>query len=121
MSIPDRAYRNKMDASKGVLIIYLIDYAKIFENNPNKKVVDYATTNDCLNFNTPLVGYALGFPSVGVVSGQTFVSRNVFKEPYDMNLEELREFCREKELPIENFEIMEEEELKENIMEYLAI
>ena len=38
-----------------------------------------------------------------------------------MNLEELREFCREKELPIENFEIMEEEELKENIMEYLAI
>ena len=58
MSIPDRAYRNKMDASKGVLIIYLIDYAKIFENNPNKKVVDYATTNDCLNFNTPLVGYA---------------------------------------------------------------
>ncbi len=121
MSIPDRAYRSKMDASKGVLIIYLIDYAKIFEKNPNKKVVDYAITNDSLNFTTPLVGYALGFPSVEVVSGQTFVSRNVFKEPYEMNLEELREFCREKELPIENFEIMEEEELKENIMEYLAI
>lgn len=119
ISIPDRAYRAGMDSSKGVLVIYLIDYSLIFRDNDNPKVTDYAEKNEVFDFEIPLIGYALGFPTVNAIAGQTFVSRNVFKEPYEMTFEELHEFVEKKGLPIKDLDSLSEEELKSKVMEIL--
>jgi vacuolar-type H+-ATPase subunit F/Vma7 len=93
ISYPDRAYRSKMDDTTGILMIYLIDLEKVFESTENEidnELIDYASQKDLLGLNVPLIGYALGFPcEIRGVDQNTYVVREVIKEPQDMNQQEL--------------------------------
>lgn len=55
---PERIYREKMSDNTGLLVIYLMDLRKVFNNPENQKV----RTDRDIDESIPLIGYALGFP-----------------------------------------------------------
>jgi hypothetical protein len=75
MTVPDRAYRIAMSEKDGILIIYLIDLARVFEVKEgviDTELVEYASKKG-LDMNIPLVGYAIGFPKLSGNIGGTYV------------------------------------------------
>ena len=116
ISIPDRVYREQMDSSKGVLMIYLMDYSLIFSKNKEKEVRDYAIENNSEDFSTPLLGYALGFPTVNEVQGENFVAQHVYKHPSYMDRDELVQLCGDRGFIIPNMDDLSEDELKEIVV-----
>ena len=66
VTIPDNAYRQFMSEKDGILLIYLIDLAKVFEVKDgvvDTELQNYATSKN-LDLSIPLIGYAIGFPKV---------------------------------------------------------
>jgi len=104
-AIPDRAYRSMMDQSTGILVIYLMDLQKVFNVNDEpsrERLMSYANNKNVANLKeTPLIGYALGFPTITGVDGGVFVSQHVFKEPEDMTVEELRDYINERDFDMD--------------------
>lgn len=108
-AVPDREYRRHMDASQGLLVIYLMDLNKVFnvENNVygNHLTLDkYAIKkgiSTTFQNEIPLIGYALGFPTNVGVNGADYVTQHVHKEPEDMNLEELKDFISMRDFDID--------------------
>ncbi|RYG01660.1 MAG: hypothetical protein EOO02_12285, partial [Chitinophagaceae bacterium] len=75
VTIPDKVYRMAMNESDGILVIYLISLASVFEvkeGEVDPELQDYATKKE-LNTETPLIGYAIGFPKVSGGIGGTYV------------------------------------------------
>ena len=104
-TVPDRAYRSKMDETTGILVIYFMDLQKVFNVNhkeSDKRLMEYSKNNglDALN-NKPLIGYAIGFPTVTGIDGGRFVSQHVFKEPEDMTFNELKEYIEVRDFDID--------------------
>ena len=92
--MPDKVYRSKMDDSTGLLIVYLIEYKSIFSSSVlahHKRVKEYAHAQNYEEFESPLLGYALGFPRVESVEGKDFIARYVAPEPYQMTDKQLKE------------------------------
>ena len=95
-----------MDNSTGILVIYLIDVQKIFHlENDNESTVLLQENSkerglDTL-VDTPLIGYALGFPTVKGVDGGSFITQHSFKELGNMNLEELKIYIKERDFNID--------------------
>jgi hypothetical protein len=66
ITIPDFAYRSAMDEKDGILVIYLVDLERVFETKngvADEVLLGYAKQRG-IDFKTPLIGYALGFPKV---------------------------------------------------------
>ncbi len=104
-TVPDRAYRSKMDDSTGILVIYFMDLEKIFKVDDvksRKGLENYAKKHgiDSL-YNKPLIGYAIGFPTVKGVDGGSFITQHVFKELKDMTIEELKVYVEEQNYDID--------------------
>jgi hypothetical protein len=105
-TVPDREYRSHMDASQGLLVIYLMDLNKVFDvksniyNDNNLSLKDYAIQKG-LDKSIPLIGYALGFPTNVGVNGADYVTQHVHKDPENMNLDELKEFISERDFNID--------------------
>jgi hypothetical protein len=104
-TVPDRAYRSKMDETTGILVIYFMDLQKVFNVNDkesDKRLLEYSKNNglDTL-INKPLIGYAIGFPTVTGIDGGRFVSQHVFKEPEDMTFDELKEYIEARDFDID--------------------
>ncbi|MCD8409895.1 Z1 domain-containing protein [Tenacibaculum finnmarkense] len=109
-TVPDREYRSHMDASQGLLVIYLMDLDKVFnvkgneENSNNLSLKNYAKQkglDETFQKSTPLIGYALGFPTNVGVNGADYVTQHVHKEPENMNLDELKKFISERDFDID--------------------
>jgi hypothetical protein len=109
-TIPDREYRSHMDASQGLLVIYLMDLHKVFNVEGNeedgiklslKKYTDQKGLDESFQESTPLIGYALGFPTNVGVNGADYVTQHVHKDPENMDLDELKEFILERDFDID--------------------
>lgn len=75
ITIPDKAYRLAMSEKDGILVIYLIDLAKVFEvkdGEVDTHLQKYALEKE-LDMNVPLFGYAIGFPKVSGDIGGIYV------------------------------------------------
>lgn len=121
-SIPDYAYRSYMDDTTGVAILYLMDLDKVFESEKGVKdeeLLRYAEEKDLLGLKLPLIGLALGFPTVRGVDAGNFVTRHLFKELKEMNLEELVDYATSKDLGIDTSKPWTREKLFKAISEYV--
>ena len=86
---PERVYREALDETEGVLIIYLFDTNYVFNpkgNSDDDAYQDYVESNK-LNLDTPLVGFALGFPPIKGDSGGNYLVR----DDYELEAEEEHE------------------------------
>jgi hypothetical protein len=123
ISIPDYVYRSAMDDSTGILIIYLMDLQKVFEVKDG--VIDdelqlYRKENGFEDLNCPLIGYALGFPTVKDVDGDEYTTQHVFdKSLNDMTIEELKNFAAINDLDIDFGLVWDQASLLKNIEELL--
>lgn len=95
MTIPDHVYRSMLDEKDGILVIYLIDLARVFEEKDgvhDNELTEYASKKQ-LNLKTPLIGYALGFPKISGEIGGTYIKGDYdLEEVYDEVYEEEEEF-----------------------------
>ncbi|WP_281613140.1 Z1 domain-containing protein [Flammeovirga sp. SubArs3] len=103
IAIPDSEYRKEYDESEGILVIYLINLEGVFQHQKNDPITDDELTDYKIkmgleNINTPLIGYALGFPRLNGIPEKEYVSRhyydNIDKDIEEMNLEELQNVYR---------------------------
>lgn len=116
-SIPDYAYREAMDENTGIMILYFMDLNAVFKSDQNDTAMLQYEKNLGLGDNAiPLIGCAIGFPSVRGVKPVYEVARNVFKEPKDMTIEELLQFAAKIEVSIEDAIKGEREEILKKIM-----
>jgi len=72
LKVPEKAYRRRMTAKEGVIVIYLLDLVNIFQNNKGD-IKGLTDLRESLNLETPLIGYAIGIPEVGDDVGGTFL------------------------------------------------
>jgi len=96
-TIPERYYREKMSETQGLLMIYLFDSNFAFNQNfisrkdPEKNEIlmrefkEYIDKNGLNNVvdNTPLVGYAIEFPSIKNDPGGTYLQGD-----YELDIDE---------------------------------
>jgi hypothetical protein len=70
-NVPEKVFRRRMKDTEGVLMIYLIDLEKVFENNdqPIQGLTDIRNT---INTDVPLIGYAIGIPPIDGEIGGTY-------------------------------------------------
>jgi hypothetical protein len=105
VSMSDKAYRMAMDDTNGILMIYLLDLQKIFEVKAGEidtELRDYKTENKLDNLNIPLIGFAIGFPSVPDVDGDIYATRHNYDKPLtEMTIEELKIYIENNHLEIE--------------------
>lgn len=106
-SVPDAAYREKMDESTGLLVVYLMNINNILHidgeqhKNTNDRLDEYKNKkglNDLKGL--PLIGFALGFPKVTGVLGAKYITQHEFPEINNMTLDELKEFVIVKDYDI---------------------
>lgn len=82
---PERVYREALDETEGVLILYLFDTHYVFKpsgDDGDDEYQSYVATNN-LNLDIPLVGLALGFPPIQGNIGKDYVVR----EDYELEVE----------------------------------
>lgn len=98
---PERVFREELDESTGVLIIYLFDSHYVFRQaGVAQKDPDYAEEVRAKNhdLDIPLVGLALGFPPIANDPAGDYVYR-----PYVLESEEQEEY-EEEDLPEDSVE-----------------
>ena len=66
-----------------------------------KKYTDQKGLDESFQESTPLIGYALGFPTNVGVNGADYVTQHVHKDPENMDLDELKEFILERDFDID--------------------
>jgi hypothetical protein len=127
-SVPDSEYRKHIDDDTGILVIYLMDLQSVFKVDQNEK--NGVTTNKLLREysikeglntlkNVPLIGFALGFPSVRGVGEGVEITQHIFKVPEEMSLEELRSWIAERDFGIDvESKNWTRDELLSEIIEY---
>jgi hypothetical protein len=93
-NVPESAYRKQLSQQEGLLIFYMIDPAFIV-GNPNEldsKYFDsyerFITRNNLVDFKTPIVGCAIGLPSLNHNTTYNYVTRRLIKTYVEMNYEE---------------------------------
>tara|TARA_B100000787_G_scaffold170050_1_gene163642 strand:- start:2567 stop:5719 length:3153 start_codon:yes stop_codon:yes gene_type:complete len=98
-SVPDSAYREKMDESKGLLVVYLMDINNILhidgdgQSETNKQLDEYKNKKNLNNLKgVPIIGCALGFPKITGITGGKYITQHDFPEINKMTLEQLKEF-----------------------------
>lgn len=105
ISIPDYVYRSAMDETTGILVIYLMDLQKVFEVNSGQIDIElqtYRNNNGFNDMNLPLIGYALGFPTVNDVDGDIYATQHVFEKLLkEMTTDELKTYITLNDLDID--------------------
>jgi hypothetical protein len=87
--IPEKVYRERMDESEALLVIYLFDSYYAFNQGygdpEDQDFADYIA-EEGIDLETPLVGYAIGFPPMENDPGGIYV-----KGDYDIEEDEMTE------------------------------
>jgi hypothetical protein len=79
-NIPEKVFRNKMKDNEGVLMIYLMDIKNIFENK-GEPILGLDVLINSLNFDIPLIGYAIGIPTIEAEIGGIYLQSKFHVEP----------------------------------------
>lgn len=88
-SIPDKDYRAMMEDNEGVLMIYLLDTAKIFESSEGKDAdLEAKAVQLKIDKSIPMFGFALGFPEVKGDLGGNYVRLKKDEVIEDVEIEE---------------------------------
>lgn len=73
-SFPERVYREKMNDTEGLMVIYLMDTEAVFNSDELKK----KATNENIDMKTPIIGFALGIPPLQANIGEDYlINRNI--------------------------------------------
>lgn len=79
---PDYAYREAMDESTGILVIYLMDLNEVFSSTYDTEMINYKNNLGFADEIMPIIGCAIGFPNVSGVKAQFEVAKHcVSKSP----------------------------------------
>lgn len=112
-----------MDETTGILIIYLMDLQKVFEAEDgvvDDELTKYKQDNGLENLNLPLIGFALGFPTVRGVNSDNFVTQHMFEQPLNqMRIDELKGYIRDNNIDIDISLEWNQIELLNEIEEYI--
>jgi len=82
-NIPEKVYRQKMNESEGVLMIYLLDLEDVFNNN-KEEIQGLSEIKNSLNLDIPLIGYAIGVPPINGDVGGTYLLSKYHNEPLEV-------------------------------------
>ncbi len=97
-TIPERVYREKMSDQEGLFLIYLFDLHHVFLQKEKEKdkdeELDKMFKKYNFDVNTPLIGYAIGFPPIEPDIGGVYVQGD-----YDLVMDEKDEGFSEGNLP----------------------
>jgi hypothetical protein len=80
---PEKAFREKMKATDGLLVVFLMDLREVFKGNLEKKA-----TNEKIDLTVPLIGYAIGIPPIDAGLGEDYLINVHIRENEKNSLEE---------------------------------
>lgn len=92
VNIPERVYREKMTDQEGLLVIYILDSYYVFlqENGKEDSQFKAIVESEGIDLNTPLIGYAIGFPPIEPDPGSVYVHGNYgFEEEKEIEFNEV--------------------------------
>ncbi len=92
VNIPERVYREKMTDQEGLLVIYILDSYYVFlqENGKDDSQLKAIVESEGIDLNTPLIGYAIGFPPIEPDPGGVYVHGNYgFEEEEEIEFNEV--------------------------------
>lgn len=75
VTVPERVYREKMTDQEGLLVIYILDSYYVFlqEKGIEDPYFTKLITDEGIDLNIPLIGYAIGFPPIEPDPGGVYV------------------------------------------------
>jgi hypothetical protein len=78
VNFPERIYREKMSDQEGLLVIYILDSYYVFlqEKGKEDSALKTFVESEGIDLNTPLIGYAIGFPPIEPDPGGVYVHGN---------------------------------------------
>ena len=98
-NVPESAYRKKLSTNDGLLIFYMIDpnyiigQPELINDNFIDSYQNFIRRNNLTNFNTPIVGCAIGLPvlpnSLDNPTTFNYVTRRLIMSPSEMKYDEL--------------------------------
>jgi hypothetical protein len=92
VNIPERVYREKMTDQEGLIVIYILDSYYVFlqENSKEDSQLKAIIESEGIDLNTPLIGYAIGFPPIEPDPGGVYVHGNYgFEEEEEIEFNEV--------------------------------
>lgn len=81
---PEKAFREKIKSSDGLLVVFLMDLQKVFK----KGQLQDKAKNENINLLTPLIGYAIGIPPIDSKLGENYLINIHIRENENDILEE---------------------------------
>lgn len=84
---PEKAYREKMKATDGVLVVFLMDLMEVFKGQK----LEEKAINENIDLNIPLIGYAIGIPPIDAGLGEDYLINVHIRENENNSLEEENE------------------------------
>lgn len=73
---PENVFREKMNDSDGILVIFLMDLEAVFNDD---KLIKKATY-ESINLSTPLIGFAIGIPPLKAnIAGEYLVNKHILE------------------------------------------
>jgi hypothetical protein len=82
--IPEKAYREKMKYTDGLLVVFLMDLREIFKGN---NLIQKAN-NEGIDLSKPLIGYAIGIPPIDSRLGEDYLVNIHIRDNIKNSLEE---------------------------------
>ncbi|HPI06689.1 MAG TPA: Z1 domain-containing protein [Saprospiraceae bacterium] len=93
VTVPERVYREIMSDDHGLLVVYLMDMKSVYRITEKDQEMEKLFSDNNLNPNIPLIGYAIGFPPISPDPGGEYVhgdydlDDDVSDDEWDPNLE----------------------------------
>jgi hypothetical protein len=81
---PEKVFREKMKATDGVLVVFLMDLREVFKG----KTLFEKAINEYIDLNSPLIGYAIGIPPIDAGFGEDYLINVHIRENENDSLEE---------------------------------
>lgn len=81
---PEKAFREKMKPTDGLLVVFLMDLKAVFKGDDLVK----KATKENINLNIPLIGYAVGIPPIDAGLGEDYLINVHIRENENNSLEE---------------------------------
>ncbi|WP_298309215.1 Z1 domain-containing protein [Flavobacterium sp.] len=81
---PEKAFREKMKATDGVLVVFLMDLREVFKGQK----LEEKAINENIDLTIPLIGYAIGIPPIDAGLGEDYLINVHIRENENNSLEE---------------------------------
>lgn len=81
---PEKAFREKMKPTDGLLVVFLMDLTEVFKDDALKEKANNAN----IDLTIPLIGYAIGIPPIDAGLGEDYLINVHIRENENNSLEE---------------------------------